>query len=410
MKLKGAKRRSTFIKEVEPTKHKYDAVMTWSANTDTYKPTIDGHGWDFEINAFKHNLKGTILLNYQTDSMYETMIKEALKTGVLGGGAYFRAAEELQPQIDWLKNVFGKLPGYLSYAYGQRDHDEWVLQNTLVSRLSRDTEVGYDFNDRLGHSVSSLFNYNVRDIDTQTAVSNSTKQLQRAINNKGWYNDFSHWHWAEFYGDKNQWSQLMTKHKELLNNVNYVSLSASEAVEYMWLRKQFKRGGLYQKENEIALICETDNKEKLPYNAIKTSLSVKVDTTGTILEDKEVSCNTEIFKIDTNEYIVQVPYSKYDGFRVVYLEATQTPDYLNFNLPKITNATLTGQNLSIYTDVYTKIAVFTTPKDNELYTATLVTRDNNLSKSRTLNIGDTNNKDVYIGVIGKNKQSILSRL
>ena len=35
----------------------------------------------------------------------------------------------------------------------------------------------------------------------------------------------------------------MARQKSLLSNVNYVSLGASEAVEYMWLRKQFKRGG-----------------------------------------------------------------------------------------------------------------------------------------------------------------------
>ena len=63
------------IKEVQPTKHKYDADLTWSAHTDTFRPTLDGHGIDFEINAFKHNLNGTMLLNHQTDKIYEDEIK-----------------------------------------------------------------------------------------------------------------------------------------------------------------------------------------------------------------------------------------------------------------------------------------------------------------------------------------------
>ena len=60
----------------------------------------------------------------------------------------------------------------------------------------------YDFSDRLAHPNSSLFNYNVRDNDMTVALNNSEANLQKAINNKGWFNDFSHWHWAEFYGDK----------------------------------------------------------------------------------------------------------------------------------------------------------------------------------------------------------------
>ena len=140
------------------------------------------------------------------------------------------------------------------------------------------------------------------------ALNNSEANLQKAINNKGWFNDFSHWHWAEFYGDKNQWSQFMARQKSLLSNVNYVSLGASEAVEYMWLRKQFKRGGLYESGKDLVLLCETINAEQLPYQAIDTTLSVKVDTTGTVLEGKDITGPTQIIKVNANQYIVQVPY------------------------------------------------------------------------------------------------------
>ncbi|RIO61431.1 hypothetical protein [Staphylococcus haemolyticus] len=310
MIYRGVKKYPQMIKEVQPTKHKYGADLTWSAHTDTFRPTLDGHGIDFEINAFKHNLNGTMLLNHQTDKIYEDEIKKTLGTGVLDAGAYFRAAEELQPQVDWLIKVLGKKPSYWSYAYGQRDHDDFVLKNGLISRLSSDKETSYDFSDRLGHPNSSLFNYNVRDNNMTVALNNSEKNLQKAIENNGWFNDFSHWHWAEFYGDKNQWSQFMERQKSLLSNINYVSLGASEAVEYMWLRKQFKRGGLYESGDDLVLLCETINAEQLPYQAIDTTLSIKVDTSGTILEGKDITGPTQIIKIDTNQYIVQVPYKK----------------------------------------------------------------------------------------------------
>lgn len=410
MIYRGVKKYPEMIKEVQPTKHKYDADLTWSAHTDTFRPTLDGHGIDFEINAFKHNLNGTMLLNHQTDKIYEDEIKKTLGTGVLDAGAYFRAAEELQPQIDWLVKVLGKKPSYWSYAYGQRDHDDFVLNNGLVSRLSSDKESTYDFSDRLAHPNSSLFNYNVRDNDMTVALNNSEANLQKAIDNKGWFNDFSHWHWAEFYGDKNQWSQFMERQKSLLSNINYVSLGASEAVEYMWLRKQFKRGGLYESGDDLVLLCETINAEQLPYQAIDTTLSVKVDTTGTILEGKDITSNTQILKTGTNQYIVQVPYQKMSGFSTVRLKRTTALNYATRNMPQISTKTLSDSTLTVTTDINTKIAVFTTATGAELYTADVMGRSNELKATHVIDVGDVTGKDVYIGVNSSTKQSALIKL
>lgn len=410
MIYRGVKKYPKMIKEVQPTKHKYDADLTWSAHTDTFRPTLDGHGIDFEINAFKHNLNGTMLLNHQTDKIYEDEIKKTLGTGVLDAGAYFRAAEELQPQVDWLIKVLGKKPSYWSYAYGQRDHDDFVLNNGLVSRLSSDKESTYDFSDRLAHPNSSLFNYNVRDNDMIVALNNSETNLQKAIDNKGWFNDFSHWHWAEFYGDKNQWSQFMERQKSLLSNVNYVSLGASEAVEYMWLRKQFKRGGLYESGNDLVLLCETINAEQLPYQAIDTTLSVKVDTTATILEGKDVTGPTQIIKTGINQYIVQVPYQKLSGFSTIRLKATDSPNYVTRDLPQLKRATLNGTLLNVETDIPTKLAIFSTYKDSELYTASILGRRNVFNRMHSIDIGDVTNKDVYVGAISETKQSILQKV
>lgn len=409
MILKGIKRYPKMVKEVSATKHKYGSEVTVSFHTDTYKPTIDGHGYDVEINSFKHNLRGTILLNHETDSVYETQIKDVIKTGIFDVGTYFRATKPLEPQTEWLYNLLGKVPAYWSYANGLRDNDDFALQNSLVTRLSSVSDTSYDFDERLGHKTSSLFNYNVRDIDTSTAINNAKTALQQAINNKGWYNDFSHWHWAEFYGDKNQFEQLMTEFKILLNDTNYISLGSSEAIEYMWLRKQFKRGGLYQDGNELVLLSEVINNNALPYSVINSTLSVQVDLTGTILENKEITCNTDILKVANNQFIVQVPYSKYDGFRTIRIKETTTPKYLNFNKPSIVTKQISGSNLTIVTDRPTNVVVFTTPTGAELYQASLVSRSNIMNTNHTINIPDITGKDVYIGAITKEKQSILNK-
>lgn len=410
MILKGIRRYPQTIKEVKPTKHKYGADVAVSFHTDTYKPTLEGHGYDVEINSFKHNLRGTILLNHETDSVNEAQIKEVLNTGVFDVGTYFRATKPLEPQTEWLYNLLGKIPAYWSYANGIRDNDDFALQNSLVTRLSSVSDTSYDFGERLGHKTSSLFNYNVRDIDTATAISNAKTALQQAINNNGWYNDFSHWHWAEFYGDKNQWEQLMSEFQTLLKDTNYISLGSSEAIEYMWLRKQFKRGGLYQDGSELVLLSEVINNNDLPYGVIDSTLSVQIDLTGTILENKDITSNTDILKVDDNKFIVQIPYSKYDGFRTVRIKETTTPNYLNFNKPAIITKKTSGSNLTVVTDRPTNVVVFTTPVEGELYQASLVSRSNIMNTNHIIKLPDVTSKDVYIGAITKEKQSALNKV
>lgn len=410
MILKGVTRYPKTIKDVAPTQHKYGADVTVSFHTDTYKPTLEGHGIDFEINAFKHNLKGTILLNHETDNIYKAQIKEVLNTGIFDVGTYFRATKALEPQTSWLISLLGKVPSYWSYANGLRDNDNFALQNSLVTRLSSTSDTSYNFDDRLGHKTSSLFNYNARDIDTPTAINNAKTALQTAVDTNGWYNDFSHWHWADTYGDKNQFEQLMTEFKTLLNGVNYISLGASEAIEYMWLRKQFKRGGLYQDGNELVLLSEVTNDNTLPYSVIDSTLSVQINLTGTILENEEITSNADILKVASNQFIVQVPYSKYDGFRTVRIKETTTPNYLNLNKPTIVSKKITGNDLTVVTDRPTNVVVFTTPIEGELYQASLVSRSNIMNTNHIIKLPDVTNKDVYIGATTKEKQSTLNKV
>lgn len=410
MILKGVKRYPKMIKEVIPTKHKYGADVTVSFHTDTYRPNLEGHGYDIEANSFKYNFIGTILLNHETDKSNEKEILEVLETGVFDVGAYFRATKPLEPQTEWLYNLLGKIPAYWSYANGIRDNDEFALQNSLLTRMSGVSDTSYDFDDRLGHKTSSLFNYNVRDIDMPTAINNAKSALQQAIDEKGWYNDFSHWHWAELYGDKNQFEQLMIEFKTLLNGINYLPLGASEAIEYMWLRKQFKRGGLYQDGNELVLLSEVINNSNLPYGVIDSTLSVQIDLTGTILEGKEIMSNADILKVASNNFIIQVPYSKYDGFRTVRIKETTTPNYLDFSLPTVTRAQKSGSDLTVATDKPTNIVVFTTPTSAELYQASLVSRSNIMNNNHTIKLPDVTGKDVYVGAITKEKQTTLLKV
>lgn len=399
------------IKEVTPTNHKYGADVTLSYHTDTYKPTLEGHGIDAEINAFKYNLQGTILISPSTDSVYKEEIINVLKTGRFSSGIYFRSfLEDIQGQVDFYNEITGKDASYWSYGNGLRDHDDFALEHSLLTRRSGGGQVNYDFETRLEHGCATLFNYNVRDNGMESALTTSETMLNKAILENGWFNDFSHWHWAEFYGDKDQLEQFFNQQNTILDGVNYVSLGSGEAVEYMWLRKQFKRGGIYQDGSDLVLICDVRDDANLPYSTIDTTLSIEIDLTGTILEGKEISSTADIIKVSTDKFIVQVPYSKRDGFRAVRLTYTLEPRYLDLTLPIVNSATTSGDILKVTTDKPTNIVIFSIPTGGELYQAEIISRSNTLESQHEVVVGDTSGKDVYIGAITSSKQSILHKL
>ena len=68
-----------------------------------------------------------------------------------------------------------------------------------------------------------------------------------------------------------------------------------------------------------------------------------------------------------------------------------------------------SSNMSKESDNF-NVVVFTTPNDAELYQASLVGRSNIMNTHHTINLPDVTSKDIYIGIITKEKQSILSKL
>lgn len=407
----GMKLYPKMIKGAEPTYHMYGADVTWSAHTDTYKPTLEGHGIDAEILAFKYNLQLTILISPSTDEVYEQEIRDVLETGRFSSGIYFRAfLEDIQGQVDFYRSITGKDASYWSYGNGIRDHDDFALQHSLVTRRSGGGVVDYNFDNRLEQSCAVTFNYYVRDRGMESAMTTSETMVQSAIDSSGWFNDFSHWHWADVHGDKNQFDLFFGQQRAKLDTVNAVTLGSGEAVEYMWLRKLYQRGGLYQDGDDLVLISDVRNDVELPFNAIDTTLSVEIDLTGTILEGKEISASTGILKVDANKYIVQVPYGKRDGFRSVRLKETLDPKYLDLSLPIVNSATISGGILSVTTDKPTNIAVFSIPTGGEFYQAEIISRSNTLENEHEVVVGDTSGKDLYIGAITSSKQSILHKL
>ena len=322
----------------------------------------------------------------------------------------------IKQQFDWFKSVFGKYPSYSSYSYGRHILDDFIIQRLTGTRgntIHNDTS-SYIFNRQQGidRMVSSVFNYNVRDKGMTVALENSKNNLNKAIANNGWFNDFSHWHWADYYGDKNQWSQFFEQQRILIGNKKVASLGIDKAFEYQYLRNMVKGVHLLERNGKYYVQVETKDeyKPELPKLSINTRLSVQLDLTGTPLEGKDITGSSDVQKVDTNQFIVEVPYTKMNGFSMVEIKSTTQPNYMNFELPNILSKSLVGNSLTVKTNQPTNVVVFACDTGTEIYTSKVIKRSNIMSTNHSIQLENIENKDVYIGVITKNKQSILSRL
>lgn len=486
--LKGAKIFPRIEKTLTTTKHKYGAIASWSQCTDTYKPTLAGHGIDVEINAFKYNLLLTSLIAPLTDDVYREEIQEANETGRIQFGTYFLTwawqnpntgkletipswsgtvwtqeaanlgiiSQELvgttkianypylgnelyeisngkygyndnthqmgqvdvvtgsiNAQIKWFKELFGRYPSISSFSYGRNILTDLMMVNFLGTRGSSHnlSNYNYDFSrsTALYQELTTYHNTMVTNDGREKADTDAKTALINTIKNGGWYRDFSHWHW----GKDTEWGDYFRNQREVIGTNDVVTLDFGTAYEHHFLRKMIKRSGLFTDGSELVIITDTKDENNLPLRTIETPISIKVDLTGTILEGKEIQGigDRGIRKLAANRYVVEVPYSKRDGFETIRLKGTTTPNYMDFSLPSIQSVERTGNMLTIITDKKTNIVVFGVPTGGQLYQASILKRHNTMSDEHVIDITgiELTNQDIYVGAITKEKQSVLSR-
>ena len=310
---------------------------------------------------------------------------------------------------DWYLNKFGQRVSNASYGYGRRQPryiiKDWFL---AIRNSAKDNYWGYNFNHDLATDkpMSEGINYLTKDVglSREDAIAQCNDTLDSAIENNGWYTDFSHWHTTP----DTEYEEYLSSQRDVIGGRNVISLDYGTAVEYQFLRRMVRRIGLYTDGNELVIITDTKDFEGLRLNQIHTSLSVEVDLTGTILQGKEIT-GAEIKKVSANKFIVEVPYTKRDGFNVVRLKETLTPSYLNFNPPTIT-ASINDGKVIASTDQDAKVVVYTVPSGGILNQAEAIGRSNTASKNHEITTGDVTGKEVYVGAINQSKQSSLYKI
>lgn len=414
MRLRGIKAKGLNFKEglnltplTVPTiikKHKYGATATWSHNTDQYRPTVVGRGWEGEIYALKHNLQVTTYLNHVLSNPYVPQIQGALDGGRLSIGSYDLTAQNyetgeltdesyldyLVEQTEWVKRNFGYYPTTASFSYGRQTFKDDLANYYLGTRNSGYSlnEYSYDIVDT--SSLMSTTRHADMAGEWATVLGSCNTALQNAITEGGWYRDFAHWH------SNAKIKEFFEAQSPIIHSNNVVTLGMGEALEYMKFRQSAQRAEVGTDGTQI-YVSAVVSSSALNRKLIKTHLSVDVDLTGTAFEGKELSSSHGLQKIAPNKFIVEVPY----GSHAVLSESYG--DYLDFELPSV----ISTENNTVTTDKPTKLSIWQVPLNGSLDQAQLVSRDNNLSLSHEFGLLDKTTSDYYFGLITQEQQSIL---
>ncbi|MBN1293224.1 MAG: T9SS type A sorting domain-containing protein [Candidatus Latescibacteria bacterium] len=352
---------------------------------------------------------------------------------------------------DWVKNILGCQPSCLSYRYGKVGARyamaEWFLagrnsefyvngRSRTVYGKSRITNLylgypnGYNFTHERAVCQPSSSRYwdswknpytqpyfNTRD----EALTQCETLLSETLRNGGWFNDFTHWHNTQ----DDDLDVFFAGQRRVIGEHDVFTGGYGDCMQHLFLRDSVESISTYW-EGSVCVIEVHENElpETLPLSVFSIPLSVQIDLSGTVLEGKDI-CSTEshgIKKLGNDLYCVDVPFNGEEGFQIVKLAATDTPNYLDFQIPKIISINPVGKILSIKTDKPTRLALFWAPAGAPEYDVNILCRGNNLNNEHHFDFNDSSvlnyggdmtweklkNCDIYIGAITETKQSVLS--
>src|SRR5690606_1330632 len=219
----------------------------------------------------------------------------------LSGGAYGYdfvnnvpgRIDTLSPLIefiaDWFHSLTGRYPSSASYGYGRTTGAFLMQEYYIGTRDSRTTyEYGYDFNKSAAASIPNTTRQNdltwMLNITSAEARALCEGYLRDAIAAGGWYRDFTHWHSST--GDETP--LYYESQRAVIGANDVVTLDFGEALEYQALRDMVRRSGLYEDGGDLVLITDIKDGQGLPKDRIETTLSVRVDLTGTVLQGHDI--------------------------------------------------------------------------------------------------------------------------
>jgi len=461
--LKGTRdhggKSTTGIAEKAP--HRHNADFSWNSNTDNY---YSEEKLKFaEAAHFKYNFGGNIFINPPLGNGNEL---PSDRQGILDGGRwdisiYFNLNDwttndtaDLRTQIQEIKDSLS-LTNISAISYrggddeGARDSLVWLKQflggRNSTANIPTDTPTSlYNFygiveGDTLGNLINPDTAWNVFRIISQAstsrfvngdgwvendsastaanAITSATFMLETA-QKRGFYRNFTHLHTLFETGVKdwrNGYFGFLKNHRDSISSNNYFEYSAGyeEIIEYAYARDLISNTSTSDIGDGIRLSLDFTNNEDIDPSLIETPVSIVITTVGTNLEGNEIICTgcEGIRKIATDSFALDLKIPSDLSQKTVDISHHESGVYYDFTKPAITSATLDGTDLNVTTDKATIVTAFYGNRNGEDWEIEGTFRSGSTYQtSHTIDLSaiTPTAKDIRIGVITKEKQSILS--
>lgn len=316
-------------------------------------------------------------------------------------------------------NQTGKTASVISYQNGEVGIAPFLIAKYLAGRNSDATSSG---NGRTAYGKDKAVNQylGTPDVDLskldRISQASTTRfwdngknlvycqsQIDATILNRGWYNDFIHYHSAFNAGTFDDVEEFYQMINEATANDFVWKCGYEEAMEYMWLRESIEIVVGNYKNGKARVYLRVSEVLEGMYNLISTPISVEIDLGETPLSGKDVKSNYgQILSLGADKYVIDVPLNKLrDGVFSFIVEEAESQDYLNFAIPE-GSMSINENTVTVTTDLPTRAVLFT--QDGEgIYDISISERDNVLSTTHVFDI--TGLDPTGVGIISKECQS-----
>ena len=151
-------------------------------------------------------------------------------------------------------------------------------------------------------------------------LSEVASEIDVTMQNGGWFNNFTHWHWVYNPGTYDYRTQYeayfdMLANKNSNNEIYFAGYG--EAVAYMVYREMISKAVMYSpvgyENSRLIIRLEAKNVFNIDTDLLQVPISIKFSTTGTPLAGQAIKCDYNYISLGDNQYIVEIPWSEYPG-------------------------------------------------------------------------------------------------
>lgn len=243
-------------------------------------------------------------------------------------------------------------------------------------------------------------------------------QIQRAINENGWFSDFMHWHSLYELApyDTPFFDTFMREMDETIGNSDVWRAGNNEVNEYYILANSIDKIGSYVHDNKAFVFIRfkdmfLDSNTNGIANAIdpkkiSTPISIEIDLSNTSLADKNLKSSqaTVLRKLANNKWIVNAsPVHTYkNGYMTFVVEEAAD----NKQVYATSRPVLTHSNNTVTSDREVKFVIWRKTINADDKTIDTVHRTTEFTPSLSYQF-DTVNYKYYVGAISRSRNSSL---